>query len=128
MTRPASAPRRRPHFLLVAVLSVVAVASYTVLASQPAARVGDKHSCPMITPPSTPHTGGPVVAGASTVLIGGKPAARVTDTCTCNGPPAKISTGSSSVLIEGLAAARIGDSTSHGGVLVEGCATVLIGP
>jgi uncharacterized Zn-binding protein involved in type VI secretion len=32
------------------------------------------------------------------------------------------------VLIGGLPAARIGDITAHGGVIVLGCFTVIIGP
>ena len=35
--------------------------------------------------------------------------------------------GSSSVFINGLPAARMGDSTVHGGKIVTGCFTVLIG-
>ena len=42
----------------------------------PAARVGDMHTCPMVTPP--PHVSGPILPpGCPTVLIGGMPAARV---------------------------------------------------
>ena len=44
-----------------------------------------------------PHVGGPALPGAPTVLIGGMPAA------------------------------RLGDSTAHGGSLVMGCFTVMIG-
>ena len=57
---------------------------------QPAARVGDMHVCPMVTPgvPPIPHVGGPVLPpGGITVLIGGMPAARVGDMCLCVGPP-----------------------------------------
>jgi uncharacterized Zn-binding protein involved in type VI secretion len=75
-----------------------------------------------------PHVGGPVVGpGAPTVLIGGKPAARVGDTLTCNGPPDTIVAGSSTVVIGGQPAARVGDRTAHGGVIVVGASTVLIG-
>jgi uncharacterized Zn-binding protein involved in type VI secretion len=35
--------------------------------------------------------------------------------------------GSSTVLIGGKPAARMGDSTAHGGTIVAGLATVLIG-
>jgi uncharacterized Zn-binding protein involved in type VI secretion len=35
--------------------------------------------------------------------------------------------GSSSVFIGGLPAARIGDTTAHGGNIVLGCFTVMIG-
>lgn len=93
----------------------------------PAARVGDMHTCPMFNGP-VPHVGGPITGpGAPTVLIGGMPAARVTDLATCAGPPDVAIAGSSTVLIGGLPAARMGDSTAHGGVVVGGCPTVLIG-
>jgi uncharacterized Zn-binding protein involved in type VI secretion len=94
---------------------------------QPAARITDMHTCPMVTG-TVPHVGGPVLpAGAPTVLIGGLPAARVGDMATCVGPPDVIVKGSATVLIGGMPAARMGDSTAHGGVIVVGCPTVLIG-
>jgi uncharacterized Zn-binding protein involved in type VI secretion len=93
----------------------------------PAARVGDMHTCPMFNGP-VPHVGGPITGpGAPTVLIGGMPAARVTDLATCAGPPDVTIVGSTTVLIAGLPAARMGDSTAHGGVVVGGCPTVIIG-
>jgi hypothetical protein len=61
------------------------------------------------------------------VLIGGMPAATAGDACTCTGPPDVIVTGSCGVLIGGKPAARMGDTTAHGGVIVGGCGTVLIG-
>ena len=95
---------------------------------QPAARIGDMHTCPMVNPGAVPHVGGPVVGpGAPTVLIGGIPAAVVGDMCTCAGPPDTIAAGSSTVLIGGVPAARMGDSTAHGGTILLGEATVLIG-
>lgn len=97
---------------------------------QPAARVGDMHVCPMVTPgvPPIPHVGGPILPpGAITVLIGGVPAARATDMCTCVGPPDVIAKGSTGVMIGGLPAARMGDITAHGGTIVLGLPTVLIG-
>ena len=93
---------------------------------QPAARISDMHTCPMSTGP-VPHVGGPIAAGAPTVLIGGLPAARVGDMATCVGPPDTIVKGNATVLICGMPAARMGDSTAHGGVIVAGCPTVLIG-
>ena len=64
---------------------------------QPAARLTDMHVCPMVTG-VVPHVGGPIAApGAPKVLIGGLPAARLGDTC------------------------------AHGGTIVLGCFTVLIG-
>jgi len=92
-----------------------------------AARVTDMHVCPMVTG-TVPHVGGPVLPpGAPTVLIGGMPAARVSDQCVCTGPPDVIIQGSATVLIGGMPAARLGDATAHGGSIVAGCPTVMIG-
>jgi uncharacterized Zn-binding protein involved in type VI secretion len=92
-----------------------------------AARVGDMHVCPMVTG-TVPHVGGPVMPpGAPTVMIGGTPAAKVGDMCTCTGPPDSIIAGSGTVMIGGSPAARMGDSTAHGGSIVIGCPTVMIG-
>lgn len=75
-----------------------------------------------------PHVGGPIVApGAPTVLIEFLPAARMTDMLTCVGPPDMIMMGSPTVLIQFLMAARLGDPTVHGGVIVLGAFTVMIG-
>lgn len=85
------------------------------------------HVCPMVTG-VVPHVGGPIIPPCEpTVLIGGLPAARVTDQLTCAGPTDIIAMGSPTVLIGGLMAARIGDPTVHGGVIVLGCPTVIIG-
>lgn len=93
----------------------------------PAARVSDMHTCPMVTG-VVPHVGGPILPpGCPTVMIGFLPAARVTDMATCVGPPDVIVKGSSSVMIGMMPAARIGDQTAHGGVIVLGCFTVMIG-
>ena len=88
------------------------------------------HTCPMVTPgtPPVPHVGGTILPpGEPTVLIGGMPAARVGDSATCVGPPDSIVKGSTSVMIGGQPAARMGDSTAHGGSIVIGCPTVIIG-
>jgi uncharacterized Zn-binding protein involved in type VI secretion len=93
----------------------------------PAARITDMHVCPMVTG-VVPHVGGPILPpGCPTVLIGMLPAARMTDMATCVGPPDMIMMGSPTVLIGNLMAARIGDPTMHGGVIVLGCFTVMIG-
>lgn len=96
----------------------------------PAARLTDMHTCPMQTPgtPPIPHVGGPIIGpGAPTVLIGMLPAAKVGDMCVCVGPPDSIVKGSATVLIGGMPAARMGDSTAHGGSIVLGLPTVMIG-
>jgi uncharacterized Zn-binding protein involved in type VI secretion len=78
------------------------------------------HVCPAFTGP-VPHVGGPITTpGSPTVLIGGMPAA-------CVGPPDTIANGSSTVMIGGMPAARMGDPTAHGGSVVLGCFTVMIG-
>lgn len=93
----------------------------------PAARITDMHVCPMVTA-LVPHVGGPILpTGEPTVLIGGIPAARVGDMATCVGPPDSIMVGSGTVLIGGMPAARLGDSTTHGGAIIAGLSTVLIG-
>ncbi|MDR2990726.1 MAG: PAAR domain-containing protein [Burkholderiaceae bacterium] len=88
---------------------------------QPAARISDLHGCPV-------HVGGPIFTGQPNVLIGGLPAARKTDLALCpESPPDRIAEGEPTVLIGSKPAARIGDNMAHGGVVVTGCPTVLIG-
>jgi uncharacterized Zn-binding protein involved in type VI secretion len=85
------------------------------------------HVCPMVTG-LVPHVGGPILPpGCPTVLIGFLPAARMGDMATCIGPPDSIAMGSPTVMIGNMMAARIGDPTVHGGVIVAGCLTVIIG-
>ncbi len=92
-----------------------------------AARITDMHVCPMVTV-LVPHVGGPILPpGAPTVFIGGLPAARLGDMAICVGPPDTIAMGSGTVMIGGMPAARMGDVTAHGGTIVAGCPTVLIG-
>jgi uncharacterized Zn-binding protein involved in type VI secretion len=96
----------------------------------PAARLTDFHQCPMVTPglPPIPHVGGPITGpGAQTVLIGKLPAAKVGDMAVCVGPPDTIVKGSTSVMINSMPAARLGDSTAHGGTIMLGEFTVMIG-
>jgi uncharacterized Zn-binding protein involved in type VI secretion len=94
----------------------------------PAARLGDMHTCPLVNPGPVPHVGGPVVGpSVPMVLIGSQPAAVVGDLLVCTGPPDTIVKGSATVLIGGRPAARLGDNTAHGGVIVQGFPTVMIG-
>jgi len=75
-----------------------------------------------------PHVGGPILPpGCLTVLIQELPAARVGDMATCVGPPDPIVKGSATVMIGNQPAARMGDTHGHGGAIVLGCFTVLIG-
>ena len=93
---------------------------------QPASRMTDLHVCPMVTA-IVPHVGGPVVLGLPTVLVGGIPVTRVGDLVTCVGPPDVIALGSFTVFAGNQPVARMGDLTAHGGTLVFGWPTVLIG-
>lgn len=93
----------------------------------PAARITDMHLCLMVSG-TVPHVGGPIISpGSATVIIGGLPSAAVGSTCTCVGPPDTIVKGSTTVLVQGKPAARMGDTTSHGGTIIAGCPTVLVG-
>lgn len=95
-----------------------------------AARLGDMHECPMVTPgtPPIPHVGGPILPPCCpTVIIEGMPAARLGDMALCVGPPDAIAMGSTSVIIGGQPAARLMDPTVHGGMIVTSAMTVMIG-
>jgi uncharacterized Zn-binding protein involved in type VI secretion len=92
----------------------------------PAARVADQHVCPAVD--AAPHVGGPILpVGEPTVLIGFMPAARQGDMALCVGPPDTIIAGESTVLIGHQPAARLGDPMAHGGLIVLGDPSVLIG-
>lgn len=98
----------------------------------PAARVGDNHTCPCVTPgtPPVPHVGGPVIPPCSTnVQTNNQPQARGTDKLTCVGPPNFIVTGSATVLVNNLPAARQTSKTMHPppGSIVVGSPNVLVG-
>lgn len=92
-----------------------------------AARVTDLHVCTVLLP--LPHVGGLILPpGVPTVFIGSLPAATQGGTCLCPvGPPNSIAAGSSTVVIGSKPAARMGDSTAHGGLIIGGCPTVIIG-
>lgn len=95
---------------------------------QPAARVTDMHVCPMVTG-LVPHVGGPILPPCEPTVITGNfmPQARISDMATCAGPPDVIAQGSITVTVRGLFAARQLDTTVHGGKIVIGWPTVLIG-
>ncbi len=92
----------------------------------PAARISDMHVCPLVTV-LVPHVGGPIALGCFTVLTCCLPQAQVGNMCVCVGPPDVIAMGSVTVLVGGMPAARLGDMTGHGGAIVLGAPTVLIG-
>lgn len=95
----------------------------------PAARVTDLTACPMVAPGPVPHVGGPIAPPCEpTVITGFQAQARVGDKAICAaGGPATIVRGSATVFVGYMPAARIGDPTSHGGAIVTGFPTVLIG-
>ena len=93
----------------------------------PAARITDMHVCPMVTG-VVPHVGGPILPpGVPTVMICGLPAATMSSQCVCAGPPDMVIKGSATVLIGKKPAARMLDNCAHGGMIVGGAPTVIIG-
>jgi uncharacterized Zn-binding protein involved in type VI secretion len=94
---------------------VVTVGCPTVLINNlPASRIGDMHTCPMVTG-IVPHVGGPFVLGAFTVLVGGVPQSRVMDMLICVGPPDMLAMGSPNVLV-GMAGGAGGIGAVLGGL------------
>jgi uncharacterized Zn-binding protein involved in type VI secretion len=71
--------------------------STVLLGGQPAAVVGDMHSC-ALPPTAGPHPPSPFPSGSATVLIGGRPALRLGDMAGCGAP---IVSGAPTVLIGG---------------------------
>lgn len=93
----------------------------------PAARVTDNHVCPQVTV-LVPHVGGPIIPPcAPTVTVGTQFQSRILDQLICVGPLDLIQQGESTVLVCGLPASRLLHTTVHGGVIVTGLPTVLIG-
>lgn len=94
----------------------------------PAARILDMVACPMFTGPA-PHVAAPILLNFSTnTLIGMLPAAKLFSQALCQGAiPNPIIKGSSGVMINSLPAARMGDNAAHGGAIIIGCPTVIIG-
>jgi uncharacterized Zn-binding protein involved in type VI secretion len=72
-----------------------------IIAGQPAARVNDVASCPVVPPQPgpPPHIGGSIVTGSATVRIGGRPAARAGDSISENGAVSTIASGAPTVRI-----------------------------
>ena len=78
----------------------------------PASRIGDMHTCPMVTV-LVPHVGGPFILGSPTVLVGMMPQSRVTDELVCVGPPDVAILGELTVLV-GMAGAAGAMGASSG--------------
>jgi len=105
---------------------IVAGCPTVLIGGMPAARVGDMHVCPMVTPgtPPIPHVGMTIIPpGSPTVLIGGMPAARMGDMAVCTGPPDSIIMGCMTVMI-GTAGSG---SASGGGAGSSGAASAQAG-
>jgi len=64
------------------------------IGGQPAAVVGDTHTCSFPVPPPHPPTA--IVSGSATVTIGGRSAARMSDTAACG---ATIISGAPTVVV-----------------------------
>ncbi len=93
----------------------------------PAARIMDMHVCPMVTG-IVPHVGGPILPPAvPNVITCFMPQAVVGTMATCVGPPDVILKGSIGVMVGGRPAARMFDMTAHGGMIITGAPTVIIG-
>lgn len=87
---------------------------------KPAARATDQTSCPKHGDDTNVIT-----SGSPDVLFDGLAAARLGDQCTCG---QTLSGGfSSTVLINGRNAMTLDSTTDHGGVIVGGSGTVIIG-
>ncbi len=91
-----------------------------------AARATDMHACPVVAG-AVAHVGGPLMAACTSVLIDNLPAAVVGDKATCAVGVANVVIGEATVLVEHKPAAHLGSTTSHGGVVVMGSPTVLVG-
>ncbi len=84
-----------------------------LIGGQPAARIGDMHTCPIAIPGAPPHVGGIISTGTPRVLIGGIAAARVDDTAVCVGPLDVIIAGCPTVLIGGAVPVTTGGGPIH---------------
>jgi len=88
------------------------------MSGKPAARLGDAVACPKCGTTA-------LVQGSSNVFFDGLPAATLGHACSCG---AAVSAAViPNVLINGQPAAVLGSITSHGGVVIGGSGTVIIG-
>ena len=69
-----------------------------IIGGTPASRIGDLHTCPMVTG-IVPHVGGPFILGSFTVITGGMPQSKVGDTLICVGPPDELVMGAPTVQV-----------------------------
>jgi uncharacterized Zn-binding protein involved in type VI secretion len=120
---PVPTPVPHPPVPLDIVLNCVP----TVMINNMQAAVVTSMTKPCMLASCVPAGPGMVGKGSATVLIGGLPAAVLGDNAVCVGPPDAIVKGSATVMIGGRPAARLGDTTAHGGAIVLGLPTVMIG-
>ena len=93
---------------------------------KPAVFMGSLHVCPSVTA-IVPHVGGPAIGTAATVLVGGPPAVNLGDTSVCVGPPDKVAAASATVMAHGKPMARMTDPCGHGGKIMLGMPTIIVG-
>ncbi len=93
---------------------------------KPAAFLGSLHVCPKVTG-VVPHVGGPTIGMAVTVLVAGPPAVNTNNMSVCVGPPDKVAVGSATVMAQGKPMVRMGDLCGHGGKIVIGSPTIIVG-
>jgi uncharacterized Zn-binding protein involved in type VI secretion len=94
----------------------------------PSSRLFDMHVCPAFTGP-VPHVGGPITGpGNPTVITFSMVQSKQTDLCVCVGPPDTVVMGAPTVQTLGLPLTRITSNCAHGGMVVLGAPTVLVGP
>ena len=93
---------------------------------RPAARIDDFHVC-FATTEGERHIGGRMLIGAGSVEIEKQRAVRAGDTAKCENATDVITQGSGTVKMCGMPAARLGEVTAHGGQIITGAATVMIG-
>jgi len=90
------------------------------MSGKPAARASDPTTCPV-----PGHGTNPIASGSPDVFFDGLPAARVGDTCTCG--QALSGEFVSTVFINGRNAMTLDGTTDHGGVVIGGSGSVIIG-
>lgn len=93
---------------------------------KPAAFLGSLHVCPQVTG-VVPHVGGPAMGMAVMVMVGGPVAVNTNNISVCVGPPDKVAMASTTVMAQGKPMARMGDLCGHGGSIVLGMPTIIVG-
>lgn len=97
---------------------------------EPVARVGDETSCPAFEYVILPHLGGPLINASPVCLAAdGRSIIRVGDygECKLAAPLDVVVEGAATFTVCGLPVARKGDGMVHGGHIVEGSPTLVVG-